>query len=281
MRVEELFAFIEERHKIYELKSDGVQKPWTDDPILRSYRFCNVYRQLDTETQWVYNNWGLPNEFDLDYWFACAVFRLTNWHETAEELGYPVPWNKAKFIRTLQRRKDGGEKVYSGAYTISTNGVAMEKHLYLAEQLSKLWKNRKLIRYIHGEPLREFHTRLKQYPCMGDFMAAQVVADMKQVGEAATAPDKLTFASPGPGSKRGLNRVCGRHPDTPWRADSWLFMLTELHARIKSRIKAAHMPFLDAQDLQNCLCEFDKYERVRLGEGRPRSKYNGDGYESI
>jgi hypothetical protein len=43
--------------------------------------------------------------------------------------------------------------------------------------------------------------------------------------------------------------------------------------------KKARMPQLHAQDLQNCLCEFDKYERVRLGEGRPKAKYNGVSYE--
>ena len=31
------------------------------------------------------------------------------------------------------------------------------------------------------------------------------------------------------------------------------------------------------QDLQNCLCEFDKYVRVYNGEGTPRSRYDGYG----
>jgi hypothetical protein len=30
---------------------------------------------------------------------------------------------------------------------------------------------------------------------------------------------------------------------------------------------------LHAQDLQNCLCEFDKYERARLGQGVPKQIY--------
>jgi hypothetical protein len=29
------------------------------------------------------------------------------------------------------------------------------------------------------------------------------------------------------------------------------------------------------QDVQNCLCEFDKYERVKYGQGKPRSSYPG------
>ena len=31
---------------------------------------------------------------------------------------------------------------------------------------------------------------------------------------------------------------------------------------------------LRAQDLQNCLCEFDKWMRVRLGEGKPKRRFN-------
>ncbi len=32
-------------------------------------------------------------------------------------------------------------------------------------------------------------------------------------------------------------------------------------------------PRLELRDIEHSLCEFDKYERVRLGEGRPRSMY--------
>ena len=34
-----------------------------------------------------------------------------------------------------------------------------------------------------------------------------------------------------------------------------------------------HMLPLEMRDIEHCLCEFDKYERTRLGEGRPRAKY--------
>ena len=33
------------------------------------------------------------------------------------------------------------------------------------------------------------------------------------------------------------------------------------------------LPALEMREIEHCLCEFDKYERVRLGQGRPRSKY--------
>ena len=34
-----------------------------------------------------------------------------------------------------------------------------------------------------------------------------------------------------------------------------------------------HVPDLEMRDIEHSLCEFDKYERVRLGEGKPRSLY--------
>ena len=62
--------------------------------------------------------------------------------------------------------------------------------------------------------------RLKQMPGFESFMTAQVVADMKYVPPLKNARDWQTFAAPGPGSKRGLNRVLGRPVDAPWRDDT-------------------------------------------------------------
>ena len=34
-----------------------------------------------------------------------------------------------------------------------------------------------------------------------------------------------------------------------------------------------YVPKLEMREIEHCLCEFDKYERTRLGQGRPRSFY--------
>lgn len=275
MRTKELFNFIKERHAIYERKRSGLPKPWTLDPILQKYKFCNVYRELDTQTQWLANNWRTPNHSDKDFWFAALVFRFINWHETAEELGYPIPWNPQNFISTLAQRKACDKKVYSGAYMISTHGVKQEKHTYLACSLSKIWMNREELRYKKGETLATFHSRLVECFDVGSFLAAQVIADAKYVGIMQAAPDWYIFAASGPGSRRGLNRVCGRGVGSPCAEMQWRWELRHLHMDIELEIAKEGMPPLPAQDLQNCLCEFDKYERVRLGEGRPKSTYPG------
>lgn len=273
MRVKELFKFIHERHAIYRRRAEGLPKPWTENKILQSYRFCNVYRELDTQTKWLSDNW---RDDHRDFWFAALVFRFVNWHETAAELGRPIPWSASRFATVLNRRKSNGEKVYSGAYMISTHGVQQPKHLYLANSLSKIWERRNKLRYKAGESLGIFHARLETCFDVGSFIAGQVIADAKYVGAMSSAPDWWTFAASGPGSRRGLNRVLDRPISHPWKEEQWRATLDELHGQINPLIRRAMMPELHAQDLQNCLCEFDKFERVRLGEGRPKSTYNGE-----
>jgi hypothetical protein len=100
-------------------------------------------------------------------------------------------------------------------------------------------------------------------------MAAQVIADIKPYGLLKTAADWFTFAASGPGSRRGLNRVLNRSVDSPWDEGAWRHELAGLHKAVLPYLQ--DMPSLDAQNLQNCLCEFDKYDRARLGQASPSS----------
>jgi hypothetical protein len=100
---------------------------------------------------------------------------------------------------------------------------------------------------------------------MGTFIVGQIIADVKYVLPLRAAADWRSFALSGPGSRRGLNRVMGRPPATAWKEDVWRRELAALH---RSIIHEMH-----AQDLQNCLCEFDKYQRVLTGEGTPKQFY--------
>jgi hypothetical protein len=280
MRVEELMAFIKERHAIWKRRADGKPKPWTKDPILQSYRFCNVLRELDTVTQWVGEVWRQPRVTEKDLWFGMVVARLVNWPETLQEVGWPLPWRPNKFVDAMHKRRARGEKVFGGAYIVSTNGRAMDKAEYLAGHvLNPLWEARARIRPRAGDTLESFHQRLMAFDGMGSFMAAQVVADLKYgCPHLVKAADWHTWASSGPGSRRGLNRVVGRDKDAPWREGDWRKALGELQELVNSpkHFRGTGLPsHLHAQDLQNCLCEFDKYERTRLGEGKPRSSYPG------
>lgn len=286
--VDRLVYWITEREKIRIAKEAGQPKPWTDDIILQSYRFCNVHREDDKVTRWIAENLREKNLDNPHLWFIMCVARLINLPACLEELKKTLPdavcpWNQGAFVACLHSRRKAGLPMFNGAYIVSTNGRSMDKAQYVAQYvLTPLWDKGTELRPRDRVTLASWAELLGENMGMGTFMSGQVVADLKYVLTCplSKALDWRTWAAPGPGSKRGLNRVFRRHPNSPW-GKHWLSSLQELLGRniesattsLGTQLKAS----LHAQDLQNCLCEFDKYERILHGEGRPKQKYPGRG----
>ena len=159
---------------------------------------------------------------------------------------------------------------------IGTQGNAKDKPLFIAENvLQPLWDRRKELRPRKGMTLEEFARPIIETKNQGTFMVGQIVADIKYADpHLSLASDWHTWTVSGPGSRRGLNRIMGRQLDKGWRDEDFTDMVNSLREQVNAAIPP-WMPAIHAQDIQNCLCEFDKYERVRLGEGRPRSLYPG------
>lgn len=279
-RVVEFVKFINERHSVYLKRAAGKPKPWTADPMLQSYRFTNVYRELDAVTQWIAHHWRSPHYNDLHLWFLMVVARLVNVPDTLRAImpavintkrrPVRVHWDADLFVDAMHARKFAGHKVFGSAYIVSTNGHTMDKAEYLAAKvLTPMWADRAKLLPQVGEQLATFHTRLCTHNGMGSFMAGQVVADMKYAPPLKDAPDWATWAASGPGSRRGLNMVLGRDPNAPWREPDWLSTLQALRGPVNLQ-RARGMDAIHAQDLQNCLCEYSKYIR-----GYSRQKFQG------
>ena len=271
MNTEGLLRWIREREAIRLKRAGGEPPPWTDDPILREWKFCSVRREHDRVTRWIAANWREPHARDPDLWFAMTVARLFNLPETLAEIGYPAPWDAAKSGAALRRRRARGETFINAAYKVGTAGQKVDKIDYLVGVLDRLWSRRERLRPHADETLHQWWGRLKEEHGLGSFLAAQVVADMKYVEPLRSARDWMSFAAPGPGSQRGLNRVLRRPVDRGWKDDEWRFQLRKLHDAIN--LERMGLGDLHAQDLQNCLCEFEKYERTRLNEGKPKQRF--------
>jgi hypothetical protein len=271
----ELLYWIAEREAIRLRRAAAAPPPWTDDPILRDWRFCNVHREDDRVTRWVADNWREPNADNSDLWFAMVVARFVNLPASLAEIGFPVPWRPDHFLAAMAGRKARGETCYGAAYMIRANRPGQDKAVYQVESVfNPLWAARERLRPRVGQTLAEWHGRLAPFHGMGGgFMPAQVVADMKYVLPLSDAPDWMDFAASGPGSRRGLNRVLGRPVDAKWDEYSWLCALRRLQEAVGPELERIGIGALHAQDLQNCLCELDKYLRVRNGEGRPKQRF--------
>lgn len=270
--------FIKERHQIYLRRQQKQTAPWTDDPILAQYRFCNVYRQLDRTTIWLNENW-YPAFDPKHQLFAACVARVFN-HPDPLTVIRPlmrggIAWNPEAIKRALKLHQNQGGIVRGHAYIVSTNGQSLPFVDYIVDQVLTPIHDR--LRFQHKFlNLGALSAWLQSFQGMGGFMAGQVIADVKYRTERFSGgymSDWWTFVVPGPGSKRGLNRLLGMPHDKPMSERLFMRKFAEA-ALIANKVTLNEKwPEMDAQDVQNCLCEFDKYERARLGQGRPKQNY--------
>lgn len=280
-----LMYWIAERERIRFKKENGMPKPWSVDPVFHQTYFCNVRREDDKVTRWIRKTYNCYVGHPM-YEFNIILARFLNWPDTLEEVGYIFSYEPNDLFNLLDLRANLGQKVWGNAYVVTTHGIPMSKARYLTHRvmngvLTALQASGSLF---VGGPLQgcrptlaAAYSQLMRSEGLGSFMAAQVVADLKNSPQhmLSTAPDWWTFVAEGPGSKRGV---------------SW-FLNNESKGRLWNGFLPSFMTvreFVDEhwdslihgnvicnQDLQNCLCEYDKYMRVREGTGRSKRRYDG------
>ena len=274
-RTVDLAHWINERENIRLRREAGMAPPWTADPDMATVRYCNVHREDDKVTRWLRNN-PVYSGVDIPVWVT-VLARMVNRISSLAYIEFAVQTEDIEGIKTsLKHLRAEGLPIWGNAYTISTCGKSMDKvdyvidHVVSAVRLAEqcpLWPNG-----LWQDPwsLSLFHRWLMQIDGLGSFLVAQVVADLKNTpGHAlATASDWWTFAAPGPGSLRGLVAYFG-HPVTPSNFAASLSLVTQ---QVKPLV-AGYIGAIHAQDLQNCMCEFSKYIRVREG-GKARNNYD-------
>jgi hypothetical protein len=253
-----------ERHSIYERRAEGQAYPWTDDPILKEYSFCNVYRELDRVTIWIRENWREPYADHPNLPFAMAMARQINWPDTLEEIGFPEEWKPQHVKNIMQDRMARKEKVYTGAYMLTGTLGGTKVEQTVDKILTPLYVN-----FPHEySSLENCWKSFLPYAGFSDFMSYEVVTDLRHTKWLCKAPDIMVWANPGPGAKRGLNRIHGRELEKSIPKAQLISEMRDLLALLNNK----PLP-LEMRDIEHCLCEFDKYERVRLGQGKPRAKY--------
>jgi hypothetical protein len=271
MHIQPLLDFIHARHSIYLKKKEGLPAPWTDDLILQKHRFTNIYRELDTTTQWIAENWREPYKHDPNIWFAMLVARLINLPASLAELQLSViinngvDWNPSLFVYVLENLQKEGKKIFGGAYKISACGyesTGMKKAEYLAEYvLNPIWAAREQIAPTDQDSLKSFYKRLLLCKGMGKLATGQAIADIRYTPPLDNAVDWWTWAVSSVKSKQGLNRVYGRPIDTKIKEPAWLEHMQYLMETLNQATDRSYK--MHMQDLQHCLMAFDKYERLK------------------
>lgn len=276
-KVQQFFTYAIERERIRMAKEAGKPAPWTTDPILGRFRFCNVFREDDKVTRWYAKN--VRKKFKgVDLVFATVMFRMFNRPETMKALldadqvrrfSVPVAWAAIKDMKP----------VVSAAYIIV--GVpGNPKGLGILKALEVIHEHKHLItaRIACNGPrtLEGACEALMEYPYLGAFNSYEIVTDLRHTPLLNKAVDIYTWANPGPGAARGLSRLLGEDKHYFNRGSKADRVIMFHLMRVLEGLAPNYWPFdhvWEMRDVEHTLCEFDKYERARTGEGRPKQLY--------
>lgn len=278
-----LLYFVWEREVIRIVKSRGAERPWTKDPVLEKYKFTNIRRRDDRVSRWIIDNVIAPNEQRQDLWFILLITRLINWPPTLQHLiekdilfRSAGDFNPVQFSDAVESFKATGGKVYSGAYMVyptkmdpgGVKSLAIARHIILPAL--DIGYEIDHVLFTDEPKIEDFVRELSGSFGISTFMAGQVAADLTYCPQLGEAIDLYTYAPIGPGSSRGLNYLLNRAPNAGWTTETFNRELIKIREQI---IKQVGITDLTLHDVQNIMCEYSKYCRTVLGEGKPKTTY--------
>lgn len=282
------FAFLRERESIRVAKEErGEPGPWTDDPVLREWRFCNVRREDDRLTRWFREELRDPFDEEQIAWmpWLCAAFRWFNTEAAGEvlkrHLTYTPPHVGEAFVSDLgDVAADPSQRLFTGAYIVNSR-PGRPKHIDVALNLQ--WMAVSPASPFGWDRLPRERTKeacmkaLLEVPRLGNFLAYQVVVDLTWTHVLRDAADMNTFTVLGPGAARGLSWIFYDEPEGYYNYGSrshqerMLDATRELHAAQSEHWdERRYGGSIRLSDIENGLCEYAKWRAGHTGARQKR-----------
>ena len=282
------WRFAAERQAIFFRRLEDQSSPWTDDPVLRTFKFTNVYRAADRVSQYlirrVIYNAHYPDA-PVEVVFRTLLFKIFNkpstWELLEGQLGL-LTWQSFDpdaYDRVLSEAVLAGRRIYSAAYIIppvllNQSRIKHRGHLQL---INLIFSSDFVPRLEGSADLRTVFGLLKGFPSLGEFLAFQFAIDLNYTN--VINHDEASFVVAGPGARDGLAKTFS---DAAGASAEALIehMMNEQDAefdRLGLRFRSLWGRPLQLIDCQNLFCEVSKYTRVSHPEivglsGRTRIK---------
>lgn len=272
------WRFAAERQSVFEARTDGSDGPWTTDPILQTFKFCNVFRAADRVSQYLIREicYGDDEVDPSDLTFQIMAFRNfskpATWEAVRLILGRSpriTDLETGAFESALDHVKATEGGLYTGAFILCATDAygRRTKHLNHVELFKDMFLVNDLASDVReATSLQEVYNLLHAYPLMGDFMSYQVAIDLNYSD--LTSFSENDFTRPGPGAVRGIKKVF-EDTGTMTQEDIIMWMVEHQQANFERLELDFHGLWgrqLHAIDVQNLFCETDKYLRVAMPE---------------
>lgn len=302
--INDFWRFVVERQKVwYKKEIEKKPYPWTKDPILRRYRFCNVYRELDKCTKYLIEK--LKDIKDRKTIFLNVfTFRHFNYYGFFDDIGIIEPgFDEKKIIDILDKVKKR-KKVFNGAYVIHPISTIVpkespfynrrkEKHIqmvyltkYVDEKLDQILED-----VYKSESPDDAHTLLMKIPSISDFMAYELWTDLTYFDFFKQGWNDNDFVNVGSGAVWALNLLYEKDDNKNLiKSYDWYKKRTEyLRDYMNEYLEQyglldewidiyyenaySNKPYLSIRNIEHSLCEFRKYWRIKNGVRARIRKY--------
>lgn len=272
------WQFAARRHDIFLKRAGGDPGPWTDDPILQRFKFCNTFRAADRVSQYLIREvlYG-PSGHNLDaedVFMRVILFRLFSKEET-----WTVVDTAAGGLRreTLDVDRLGDlldelrsrQAIYTAAFILaspSAYGHRAKHRNHLALMKDMFRRGGLGARLCRARSLEDVFDALVEYPMIGPFLGYQMAVDLNYSEHLCFDEDDFTVA--GPGAIRGLQKVFRDPGDRTPRQ-----LIMHMVDRQEEEFDRLGLAFpglfgrrLHAIDCQGLFCETDKYARKAFPE---------------
>ena len=303
--VKHFYDFVTERYKIHIRKDFLKQKaPWTNNPILLQYKFCNIRREHDRQSQYLIKNISTNPCLSIeDKIVNSFYFRAWNNWDTMKDLGGPWP---AKSLYSSQMKEqvrpiyqklateDPDRKWWSSAYNQGGTKQAW-RYSNPREKINKeddiplrvfhigpwLKKHNTVEKLLNASDQKVAFEAIREIQGFADFLAYQIFVDLTYIEDFPFSENEFVVA--GPGCRNGLNKLFDDYDGLTleealfWLADNIDEIFNKIHPPFWAGRLFVDLPqedrFFSVMCLENCMCEFCKYIRTVEGNGRPRVKY--------
>ncbi|PRQ02031.1 nucleotide kinase domain-containing protein [Enhygromyxa salina] len=286
------WRFAAERHDVYLKRVAGVRPPWTEDAVLREYKFTNVYRASDRVSQYFIRMiYSEPQQDTNTVFLRTLLFKIFNkietWKQIVGQLGQPIASSFdfgacARLLDTLRAR---GHSIYSGAYIMpSGGGNTPSKHRMHLELLKQTLAEGLPSRLEKAATLEDAYKLMLAVPTFGPFLAFQYAIDLNYTELLSHSEGDYVVA--GPGALDGLSKIFEHLGDyTPAEAIHWLAKTQEEEfAKYGLHFHGLWGRPLQPVDVQNVFCEVSKYTRAshpdvmgKSGRTRIKQKFKSHG----
>ncbi|MFS0513733.1 nucleotide kinase domain-containing protein [Nostoc sp. UIC 10607] len=279
------WRFAAMRQEVFFNKINNVPPPWTSDPIINTYKFCNAYRASDRVSQYliknvIYDEKRSKNEEEVI--LRILLFKIFNKIETWEYLENKIGdyitlsnFDSNVYSDILQEAMNLGYVIYTSAYmSCASKEFGYDKkhqnHLALIDKM--VVQDRVVNRIVKAKNLEAVFQIIQEYPLLGKFMAYQLATDINY--SEIINFDENSFTIAGPGAERGISK-CLLDTDGKTYTDI-IHWMTENQEKEFQRLGLNFQSLwgrpLQAIDCQNLFCETDKYCRAAFPELKSNRK---------